>query len=471
MNEKEFDRLIKGRFFQALLVKWQRKLEAPKPGETFHELYNRARMMEQYERQYAASAAAHSEQLTKRSDRARKAAASSVTNESAEQEQSKSTGPGAGRKPQRSGFCWGCREPGHIKRNCPKRAEAPGRSQVANTGAVGASIQLIADDLTDDQLERMLADRRLCREQALLSGSATNTVHADNADVPAVGPTLLLDVLIEGLPVKATVDTGAQSTIISRSTLHAIGRHLRQNGRPLPTLEIPTVRLYGKDGPGGGRQLTITAQLQLTFTVDGESVNILVFVQPNSEQPCLLGMNAIPPLGITVLRRNGEPIVSTTTLEPNLEPRVARVRLVGSVVVPGQKGRYIKVHVDGDHPIADDFLFEPRHETLSALGVCASEGLVRKREDGTILVPIQNYQGIAVHIEAGALLGEAHPLDSDHCVLTLDEAKHLPPAVHAESASASSLMLLFKLLLAHLIGLNRLWMHCPCLLARSLLTK
>ena len=72
MDPKEFDRLIKGRFFQALLVKWQRKLEAPKPGETFHELYNRARMIEQYEKQYAASAAAHSEQSSKKIDRTKR---------------------------------------------------------------------------------------------------------------------------------------------------------------------------------------------------------------------------------------------------------------------------------------------------------------------------------------------------------------------------------------------------------------
>jgi hypothetical protein len=74
MNEKEFDRLIKGRFFQALLVKWQRKLETPKPGETFHELYNRARMVEQYEKQYVASAAAHSDQSSKKGHRIRKTA-------------------------------------------------------------------------------------------------------------------------------------------------------------------------------------------------------------------------------------------------------------------------------------------------------------------------------------------------------------------------------------------------------------
>ena len=37
---KDFDRLLKGRFFQALLVKWQKKLGAPKPDETFHQLYD-----------------------------------------------------------------------------------------------------------------------------------------------------------------------------------------------------------------------------------------------------------------------------------------------------------------------------------------------------------------------------------------------------------------------------------------------
>lgn len=48
MTEKEFDRLLKGRFFQAPMVKWQRNLEAPKPGETFLELYSRALMLEQF---------------------------------------------------------------------------------------------------------------------------------------------------------------------------------------------------------------------------------------------------------------------------------------------------------------------------------------------------------------------------------------------------------------------------------------
>ena len=54
---KEHDRLMKGRFFQSLLPKWQRKLGAPKTEETFEDLFNRARTAEKHDQQYSQSAA------------------------------------------------------------------------------------------------------------------------------------------------------------------------------------------------------------------------------------------------------------------------------------------------------------------------------------------------------------------------------------------------------------------------------
>ena len=45
-SPKEFDRLVKGCFFQALLPKWQRKLGAPRATESFTDLYDRARTLE-----------------------------------------------------------------------------------------------------------------------------------------------------------------------------------------------------------------------------------------------------------------------------------------------------------------------------------------------------------------------------------------------------------------------------------------
>ena len=42
----------------------------------------------------------------------------------------------------------------------------------------------------------------------------------------AVGPTLMLELFVEGLQAAVVVDTASNSTIISRPILHSIKRHL-----------------------------------------------------------------------------------------------------------------------------------------------------------------------------------------------------------------------------------------------------
>ena len=55
-------------------MKWQRKLGSPKPEETFHDLFTRARMLEECEKQFAASANVRSSENQKKpfNDRVRK---------------------------------------------------------------------------------------------------------------------------------------------------------------------------------------------------------------------------------------------------------------------------------------------------------------------------------------------------------------------------------------------------------------
>ena len=178
--------------------------------------------------------------------------------------------------------CFRCKQLGHLWKDCPVKTEAPGRS--AQTGAavyqyqsVGAGeLPVQAADLTESQLENLLAERRLNREQRELAEegdrSQTSAVHASEEKAGAVGALLHVDLNIEGLPVKAMVDTGAQSTIVSRSTLHAVNRYLKQWGRELPPLELPTVCLYGKDGEKGGKQLVITVHVPLVLSFGDISV-------------------------------------------------------------------------------------------------------------------------------------------------------------------------------------------------------
>ena len=323
MNEKELDRLLKGRFFQALNSKWQRKLAAPKPNETFNELYDRARTLEKHEKQISATAAIKSDAKSS-SDRSKQpqgANKSSTTfkNQKSLRDQApppttvtrgfrsnRPTGAGSQRgqaysQPYRGG-CFLCGGP-HLARTCPDRgasAEAPGRSSRSNQSR---SAQVTATPTTvvytEEELMKMLSECRLKKEEEALlvqDGSQCSTISTKEQTSDAVGPTLRLQLHIEGVPVEAMVDTGSQSTVISRAVLHEVGRHLRHQGREMPQLRLPSARLYGKDCEGEKRELDITAEVSLKIKAEGKAVTAPVFVQPESEQPCLLGMNTAPAL-------------------------------------------------------------------------------------------------------------------------------------------------------------------------------
>jgi predicted aspartyl protease len=68
----------------------------------------------------------------------------------------------------------------------------------------------------------MLNECRLKKEEMLLAQdeSQCNTISTKEEASKAVGPTLMIQLHIEGVPVEAMVDTGSQSTVISRAVLH-----------------------------------------------------------------------------------------------------------------------------------------------------------------------------------------------------------------------------------------------------------
>ena len=422
---REFDRLLKGRFFQALHTKWQRKLGAPKPSETFHELYDRARMLEQHERQYAESAAARTDGQLKRNEKQglQKYSVRAKPQQCIRDRPGPTQGFGRpaattdasrGQTAGDSRACYRCGGRGHLARQCPKqapRSEAPGRSgsnPTSRTAVLEAVPPLCnPEDLSEAELQDLLARCRLRREQQLMNNDSAETliVTASDSQAGAVGPTLLLDVQIEGVPIEALVDTGSQSTIISRTTLHAIARHLKQNGRPTPKLERPTVKLFGKDGQNGGRELVITAQLNVTLEADGRSVSVPVFVQRDSEQQCLLGTNAAPLLGLSFLRASGQPLRAKS----EIGAEYAEIRLLKSVMVRGREGRFVEAQVHGDFQPGDHLVFEPGARAFESSGLCAPESLLAVTDRGTVLIPIQNYQSTRVKLEEGVILGAVEP--------------------------------------------------------------
>jgi hypothetical protein len=246
--------------------------------------------------------------------------------------------------------------------------------------------------------------------QELDAVSQTNIISASAEQAEAVRVLLYMDILIEGAPVRAMVDTGAQSTIISRETLHAVSRHLKQQGRKLTPLELPTVRLYGKDGKKGGKELSITAQLPLALSLGDKTVTVPVFVQPDSDQGCLLGINAIPQLGISVLRDEAKPMSSHST-DYDDQKEEFTVNLVKSTTLPSQKGCAVAATVSSSGPIRGDLLFQPDHKAPLPLGVNRHECIITADVDGVVRLSIDNFQGITVRLEAGLSLGTVRSTD------------------------------------------------------------
>ena len=115
----------------------------------------------------------------------------------------------------------------------------------------------------------------------------------------------------------------------------------------------------------------MTAQVTVAFTINCKSVAVPELVQPNSEQACLLGLNAIPLFGIKLVDSGGKIIFPETTnicVNENRDENVSNenasevvtiVNLVGSVTIPAEKCWVVKVRVEP--LLSNESLFEPNH--------------------------------------------------------------------------------------------------------------
>ena len=65
----------------------------------------------------------------------------------------------------------------------------------------------------------------------------------------------------------------------------------------------------------------------------------------------------------------------------------------------------VKAQTDAEFERECDMLFEPKHGTLDPLELSTQEALVSVHADGSVFIPIQNFQCIPVKLEEGLELG------------------------------------------------------------------
>ena len=135
---------------------------------------------------------------------------------------------------------------GHIARNCLQRRrqgpEAPGRQENINPKSQDSLEVHSVSDCTDQELEQELRRRRLDKEQKLADGTSPVV----NVVTGAIGSVYQVDVSLEGLAVSTIVDTGSQSTIISRAFLHKVFAHIRNSGNVPPRHPALNLREKGE---------------------------------------------------------------------------------------------------------------------------------------------------------------------------------------------------------------------------------
>ena len=387
--------MLKGRFYQALLPKWQRKLGAPKL-ESFTELYDQARMLEQHEKQYQASAQAQRPDKGARSD----SKGPRPSKKSKEHPPKGNTPHPPASQPlpptvQRVRLCHNiCESPEHLARHCLKRSkEAPGRSQPATRTHV---VQV-----SGPELESMLAEKWLQKETQLVRGESTIQHVTTVGKVEAVGPTLWLNVTVEGVPVNAMVDSGSEPIIISWCMLHQVFHHCRQLGVPKLKLKVPSVKLYGKDGRFWGKNFWSPLKPHWLYALTGDPYKFLSSFSRLANRIAFLVWMPHQILGYSFWTQE--------TIHFSHEVRKYRAKallfILSKYVTFLVVKEYNMSKLTRTYPRIEKCFFEPNLRTLGNYSLQVSP-------KGELYVPIQNFQQSLTRLPEGMELGQVESVSS-----------------------------------------------------------
>ncbi len=188
--------------------------------------------------------------------------------------------------------------------------------------------QRLQDELAQVELQRMLTAYPGYLEVDAVSG--------------AVGPLFYSEVKVAGQPVRALIDTGSSATILSFDLFKKIGKVANIPPHSLLSVDM-LLRDYSR------RLIPIGARVILDISWKGESTTVLVYLrsEAGSGEQCLLGMNAIIPLG---LMTPGAGVEATTAVEGS-KAAYSQQEVVGSLVkacqIPGRSMSVLVAQVEG----------------------------------------------------------------------------------------------------------------------------
>ena len=204
-------------------------------------------------------------------------------------------------------------------------------------------------------------------ERSLTISEVATRLHGIEVEPREVGPVLTVEVQMEGVPVRALIDTGSPATIIDLEFLvNALAKKHESDQSP-PEWMAAVEKQFQPSGlplkSYGGHKLNLVCQLQVTLTRGNHTTDAVIQVQKDAPVELLLGTDLQPLLGFSFLM---EDECETTDLLQQEQPSDCVVHLVKAVHVPANYMKMIEGQAIG---CGERSVFQPVQKLIEQHGL------------------------------------------------------------------------------------------------------
>ena len=237
--------------------------------------------------------------------------------------------------------CYHCGGTNHILRDCPLKGRSAPREATGNSRSVSsAQTRVVTATTAGDKSQETTSEEHLQDCLGHTIDQVVATLHGVKPQqvMPSVvlGPTLTSEVSLEGVPVKALLDTGSPISIVSLEVFLKTCAQNRQSdetpeewGRAVKQrFQKPTVSLRSY----GGGELSVISQVKSCLGRGKLTVETFLQVQKGAPVDLLLGTDVLSHLGFSFsrLENNGKLTYLLGKPESGLNMEVVKEATKGS---------------------------------------------------------------------------------------------------------------------------------------------